>query len=104
MVPELFHKELPESLYRGYRGSVLPMVSGFVGNLRHLSTLRFLMCIKLRTAYQPNFPLVYKIWESIPPRLSHVLICQCCEKPKAASGTPPMRMTASGVFLQIPIV
>jgi len=93
MVPELFHKKVPESLYRGYRG-----------NLKHLSSLHFLMCNKFRTAYQPNFPLVYKIWESIPPKLPHVLICQRCVKPEAASGIPHLGMTASGVFLRMPIV
>jgi len=104
MVPELFHNKVPESLYKGYGDTVLPMASGVVGNLKHLSTLHFLMYIKFRTAYQPNFPLVYKIWESIPPKLLHVLICQHCVKPEAASGIPPLGMTAYGVFLRISIV
>ena len=59
------------------------------------------MCIYLE---QPTKRIVYEIWESIPPKLPHVLICQRCVKPEAASGIPPLRMTASGVFLQIPRV
>jgi len=55
MVPELFHKNVRESLYVGKMSATPPMVSGFVGNFEHHTTLDFLTCIKFRTRYKPNF-------------------------------------------------
>jgi len=55
MVPELFHKNVRESLYIGKMSAALPMVSGYVGYFEHHTTLDFLTCIKFRTPYKPNF-------------------------------------------------
>jgi len=49
MVPELFCKNVPVSLYRGYRGNIPPMVTWYVSNFGHLTKATFQCNFKYKT-------------------------------------------------------
>jgi len=49
MVSELFCKNDPESLYRGYKGTIPPMVTWYVSNFGHLTKSTFQCKFKCKT-------------------------------------------------------
>ena len=48
MVPGLFYKNFPESLYKRYKGTILPMA---VANFGHLTKLTFQCNFKCKTCW-----------------------------------------------------